>query len=77
MRLIVKEMHGGSEVDLLIADTGGVEVTVIADNGNVAGQVTIHIESGDEVTSEPAISPEQVGEQIGKLLRKLDTLGEG
>ncbi len=74
MRLLVSENGGGTQLNALIADTGVIDITVINDNDAVIGQVTIHIDSQNEITVEPTITPEQVGAQIGKLLRKLDTL---
>ncbi len=74
MRLLVSENGGGTQLNALIADTGVIDITVINDNDAVIGQVTIHIDSQNEITVEPTITPEQVGAQIGKLLRKFDTL---
>jgi hypothetical protein len=49
MRLLVSENGGGTQLNALIADTGVIDITVINDNDAVIGQVTIHIDSQNEM----------------------------
>ena len=77
MRLIVSEDQGGTHLNASISDTGTVEVTLVNERGTVVGLITMHIESEDKVTIEPGITPAQIGEQVRKLLMKLDTLEGG